>query len=109
MALAIARELGYLRLEGSVLGSLSELLATQGRLDEARESLNAGEELLRKLGDRLDLGKLLCIRVRVELADQEPDKARLSLLEAESIAAAANAGPESELGSKVAELRAKLT
>lgn len=73
------------------------LLAAQGRVGEARAAFRGGDELLRQVGDQLGLGKLLCGRARVELADGKQDAAQLALSEAEAI----GAGPLSELGAEI--------
>jgi hypothetical protein len=104
-AVTIAREVGHARTEGGVLGSLGELLATQGRIEEGREALSDGERILRQIGDQLGLGKLLCARARVELADGKKDAAHSALIEAEALAAATGAGPQSKLGSDIGKLR----
>jgi predicted ATPase/class 3 adenylate cyclase/Tfp pilus assembly protein PilF len=108
-ARSIAREVGYPRAEGAVLASLGELLAKLGRLDEARKALLAGELLLREVGDRLGLGKLLCILGQVAANALELDRARTALSEAEVIALEIDAGPASELGIAIINLRQRLS
>jgi predicted ATPase/class 3 adenylate cyclase/Tfp pilus assembly protein PilF len=109
LALAIAREVGYSRVEGHVLGHLGELLATGGRANEARLSLDAGQAILEGIGDKLGLGKLLCVRARVEHSLGSLTAARRALDEAEMVAKETSAGPESELGRELLALRSALS
>ncbi len=107
-ALAIARQTGYRRAEGGVLSALGELLTAQSKLDDAKQALQAGEAILRELGDQLGLGKLLCIRARVEVEGGETERARRAFAEANALARAAGAGPESDLGGRLAQVRERL-
>jgi predicted ATPase/class 3 adenylate cyclase len=107
-ALEIARATNDRRNEGTTLGSLADLLASQGKLDEALERLRSGEVLLRDIGDQMELGKLLCIRGRADLVAGRAVDARAALAEANALAAATGAGPESELQREIARLRAHL-
>ena len=107
-ALAILREVGDPSMEGSVLGNLADLLVQQRRIGEAKEALQAGEALLRESGDRLELAKLLCIRGRTDAAVGDFDLARAALAEAETVAAALDAGVDSQLGREIASLREAL-
>ena len=107
-ALAIHREVGNRRAEGLVLGDLGALHAQQGRMEEARAALSAGEALLRAVDDRFDLGKLLCQRGECERLAGDLPAARAHLAEAESIARELAAGPDSEIGREIATLRADL-
>jgi predicted ATPase/class 3 adenylate cyclase/Tfp pilus assembly protein PilF len=104
-ALVVARELGDRRAEGQVLGYLGLLHARQARFDEARTCLDTGEALLRAMSDRLSLGMLLCGRAEAAHLAGDLDTARDVLAEAESLAAAIGAGPESELGLALARVR----
>jgi len=104
-ALAVARELGDRRSEGQVLGYLGLLHARQARLDEARTCLDSGEALLRAMSDRLSLGVLLCCRAEGAQLAGDLDAARRALAEAESLASASGAGPDSELGLALARVR----
>jgi predicted ATPase/class 3 adenylate cyclase/Tfp pilus assembly protein PilF len=107
-ALVTHRAIGNRYSEGSVLGSLGDLLARQGQVGEAKEALREGEALLREVGNPLELAKVLCIRGRVEVTAGDLDAARAALAEAETVAAALDAGPDSELGRKIATLREAL-
>jgi predicted ATPase/class 3 adenylate cyclase len=104
-ALAVARELGDRRSEGQVLGYLGLLHARQARFDLARNCLDTGEALLRAMSDRLSLGVLLCCRAEAAHLAGDLDAARDALTEAESLAAAIGAGPDSELGLALARVR----
>ena len=102
------REVGYRRAEGAFLSNLGDLLAKLGRMGEAREALEKGEALLRAVDDKLALGKLLCIRGRVELNQGMNSFARAALVEAERLAVETVAGPDSELGREIITLRMAL-
>jgi predicted ATPase/class 3 adenylate cyclase len=104
-ALAVARELGDRRSEGQVLGYLGLLHARQARFDTARDCLDSGEVLLRAMSDRLSLGVLLCGRAEASHFAGDIDAAKDVLAEAESLAAAVGAGPDSELGLALARVR----
>jgi len=108
-ALAIAREVHYPTAQGVVFGALGDILAKEGRFAEARELLKSGECTLREAGDRFELAKLLCIRGGIETAAGDRDSAQSALAEAEALAVAMVAGPESELTRKIAELRVLLS
>ncbi len=107
-ALAIHRAVGNRRAEGSLLGTLGELVAREGRFDEARELLAQGEALLREIDDQLVLAVLLCDRGHAEVAGGDLGAARTALAAAETLAQTMGAGPDSELGRKIAALRATL-
>jgi len=104
-ALAMARDLGDRRSEGQVLGYLGLLHARQARFDEAHTCLDTGETLLRAMSDRLSLGVLLCGRAEAARLVGDLDAAKHALAEAESLATAIGAGPESELGLALARVR----
>ncbi len=107
-ALAIHRAVGNRRSEGFVLGSLGELLARQGRFDEARESFRRGEALLREVGDQLRLVLLLCDWGRAEVVARDIDAARSALAAAEKVAEAMKAGPDSEVRQRISALHEML-
>jgi len=107
-ALSTNRDVGDRRTAGVVLGYLGVILASQGHDGEARETFCAGEALIREVGDRFELAKLLCAWGRVELVAGDLGVARSSLAEAETLAAVLGAGPDSQLGRKLAELREAL-
>jgi ATP/maltotriose-dependent transcriptional regulator MalT len=105
-ALVYAREVGDRPFEGYTVAKLGVLLFHQGRLREARAALETGEAALREVGFDLELGVVLCDRARVDLALGEPDAASARLTEAESLSERVDAGPDSELGRAIAEVRA---
>ena len=102
----MARELGDRRSEGQVLGYLGLTHARQARFDRARACLDSGEALLRAMSDRLSLGVLLCCRGEAAHLAGDPDAAKKALAEAESLATAIGAGPDSELGLALSRVRA---
>jgi tetratricopeptide (TPR) repeat protein len=107
-ALEKARQGGYRRLEGAVLGGIGGVLAREGRTREALDSVRAGETILREVLGREELGKLLCVRGGIEVALADRDRARAALDEAKSIAGAIGSVPSSELGRAIAALREAL-
>ena len=56
----------------------------------------------------MELAKLLCIRGRAEVVVGDLDAARAALAEAETVAAATDAGPDSELARRIVTLREAL-
>ena len=108
-ALAIVREVGDRRTEGTFLGKLGALELRLGRCEEAQAAFARGELLLREVGERLELGKLLCRRGDLERTGGDLAAARSCLAEVEALAAAIHAGPDSELGRELAKLRQALT
>jgi predicted ATPase/class 3 adenylate cyclase/Tfp pilus assembly protein PilF len=108
-ALANARAVNYPTGQGVVFGALGDILAKEGRFEEARESLKLGECTLRDAGDRFELAKLLCIRGRIKAALGDRASAQSALAEAETLAIAIVAGADSELTTKIAELRRLLS
>jgi hypothetical protein len=104
-SLAITRETGDRRIEGSELRSLGDLFIRQGRIDEARAVLAAGESVLRQVGDKFYLAFVLCGRAEVERLAGYVAAARASCSEAESLAAETLSGPTSELARTIAKLR----
>ena len=104
-ALFVARGLGDRRSEGQVLGYLGLLHARQTRFDQATTCLDTGEALLRAMSDRLSLGMLLCGRAEAAHLADDLDTVKGALAEAESLATATGAGPESELGLALARVR----
>ena len=99
----------YPTAQSVVFGALGDILAKEGRFEEARELLKTGECPLREAGDRFELAKILCIRGRIDAASGDRDSAQSALAEAETLAVAMIAGPESELTRKIAELRVLLS
>jgi tetratricopeptide (TPR) repeat protein len=105
-ALRIARDIGWRRGEGPLLGALAALSLSEGRINEAHERAEGGEQILRTMGDKLELAKLLCVRARLHHQRQDPAAAAKALAEAEALAAALRVSPESELGQALAKARA---
>ena len=104
-ALAAARDVGDRYSEGQFLGYLGLLHARRSRFDEARACLDAGEALLRDASKQLSLGVLLCNRAEIEQLAGNRTAARSALAEADAIALATGAGPESELVLGLARVR----
>jgi hypothetical protein len=80
--------------------------ARQGRHDEARISLAAGEALLRSAFDAFGLGVLLTSRAEAGHLAGDAATATASLAAAVIIAAEIGAGPASEIGLALARVRA---
>jgi len=93
---------------GAFRGSLAIIRAQQGAFDEARALLDKGESQLRGV-HKLELGKLLSKKARVEHLAGDPDAAASALAEAEAIAKELAITPDSELGQALAEAREALT
>jgi len=107
-ALRVMRELGDRRSEGQFLGYLGRTHARLREFDLARECFAAGQTLLRGVADTLSLGILLCDLADCEWHAGEAALASYALSEARSIADAAGAGPQSELGQALARVGALL-
>ena len=103
-ALAIHRAVGNRRYEGAVLGSSADLLARQGRVEEARAFSGARRSASARR-PKLELAGLLCLRGRLELAAGEPARAQASLAEADSGARALDLDADSKLWKEIAALR----
>jgi predicted ATPase/class 3 adenylate cyclase/Tfp pilus assembly protein PilF len=95
---------GDLRSEGQFSGYLAVALARLGRMAEARAALLKGERILHDISDALSLALLLCNRAEVESLDSKPDQARAALDRAARLARELNAGPDSELGRRLAKV-----
>jgi tetratricopeptide (TPR) repeat protein len=104
-ALAIHRQLGNRWAEGVVLAQLAMLEADA---DRARRHLALGETLLREVGDVLELGKLLCVRVELEAREGRRDAALLALRKAEVAAARAGVADDAPLRIRIGEAAAAL-
>jgi tetratricopeptide (TPR) repeat protein len=107
-ALSLARSLHDRRSEGLFLGYLGQLQARQGRFDEARTSVDAGEQLLLQLADPISLGLIRCHRVELELRAGDRTAALVSLAQARHIAEQLGSGPASELGLALARVSSML-
>ena len=107
-AVAVAHDLGERRSEGQFRTYLGLLYARTARFEEARACLDVGESLLVEVSDPISLGLLLCSRAEVEHLDRAECAARQALMRAEVLLVETCAGRESELGRKIATLRARL-
>ncbi|HEY9237297.1 MAG TPA: tetratricopeptide repeat protein, partial [Burkholderiaceae bacterium] len=103
-AIDAAVQSGDLRSEAQFSGYLAVALAHLGRMGDAYAALTKGERLLTDLSDSLSLALLLCNRAEVETLDGRPDEARSALDRAASLAQELNAGPDSELGRRLAKV-----
>lgn len=107
-ALAVHREVGNRRFEAGTLGHIGDILVERGRAAEAGPYIDRGVALLRELGDRLSLAAVLCIRGIAAAATGDRAQALDALHEAETLAEAVGALPESETGRAIAQLRDRL-
>jgi hypothetical protein len=82
--------------------------ARRGELADARAALAAAAELLQAVGDPVSRGLLATQRAEVEWWAGAAPAAAAALAEAEQLAMAAAAGPDSELGKAIARLRDRL-
>jgi predicted ATPase/class 3 adenylate cyclase/Tfp pilus assembly protein PilF len=108
-ALAITRETADRRIEGAELRSLGELFLRQGHADDAAVAAFAkAEAVLREIGDKHYLALVLCGRGELERRFGDPVSARSTCAEAKLLAAETGAGPDSQLGRKIAVLEIAL-
>lgn len=107
-ALAVAREVGDKHIEGETLGDLGLFYAKLNEPDQARSHLEAGCSILREIGSLDDLAKLLCSRGEYECRLNDLAAAGAALAEAESIAAAIETAPNSDLTRSISDLRASI-
>ena len=107
-ALAVVREVKNRRLEGLILQDVASLEIGQDRLVQAAITLDRVEVLLRDVGDPFNLGLLYCKRGDLFVRQGRLQEAVVALDEADVLAVTADAGPGSELGRAVAELREAL-
>jgi hypothetical protein len=77
----------------------------RGRIAEARSLLAKGERILDAISSRTEQARLLCTRAELEHRAEDPVAARAMLAQAESVAAAIEARPGSELGIQLAKVR----
>jgi predicted ATPase/class 3 adenylate cyclase len=108
-ALQLARDLSDRRAEGQILGYLGQARARRGDTAVALRLLDEGQQLLKSMADPLSLAMLLCCRSEAEALAGYRAAARLARDEAAQLAAAAGAGPASELGQALARLDQLLT
>jgi hypothetical protein len=75
----------------------------------ARDSLDAGRQLLRQAGDESSLGVLLCSQAECETLAGQVTAARAALDEAEAVARSTGTGATSELGLALRRVREMLS
>ncbi len=98
-----------LREIGIIENNLALVLALEGADPPVvDEHMRAGEQALRAVGDRLELGKLLCRKGRIAELRGEIAAARAALDEARAIGADLAVPPTSELATDVEALASKL-
>ncbi len=91
----LCRAMGLAAPEGVVRGSLGLALARAGEHPAATEAFAQGAQLLRGMGYRLELGKLLAKAAEAALLADDPARARAAFDEATALREAmAGAGPE---------------
>ena len=83
----------------------NEIAIATARLEEARAAFERGEKLLRQIGEKGQLGSLLCARGRLDQQTGDGKAARAALEEAAGLADEVGAGPASELGMALKDLR----
>lgn len=103
-ALAIHRAMGNRGGEGIVLGGLGDTLLRQGRIDAAVDVLVDGETLLRQVGNRPELARLLCPKGRAQATLGQCGEATNTLDDVCAMEVLA-AGPDSVLCHEIAKLR----
>ena len=91
-SLAIACELADHTSQGQSLGYLGLSHARQGRFDQGRECLAAGELLLRDASDPISLALLQCCRAEAEILAANPEAARKAAGAAQDFVHNANIG-----------------
>jgi hypothetical protein len=107
-ALALQRSIGSRRGEGRTLGLRGEVLALQGRSDDAMRDFAQGAALLRETASAVDLVTLTCTRGHAELTRNDRDAALRSLRDAELLAAPLHIAPSTEAAFELARLRKAL-
>ena len=108
-ALQAVRKLGDRNSEGQFVGYLGRAYARQRDFTKARACFASGQALLREVADPLSLGVLLCNSAECEWGDVNSPLAQSLLEEAQTIAVATGAGPQSELGLALNRVRQMLT
>jgi len=79
-----------------------------GEVDNARTHFDLAEPLLRDVGDRLELAKLLAKRVLLDVEQQRRDDALSAFTEVQTIAIELGIGPDADLTKSLTELRQTL-
>jgi predicted ATPase/DNA-binding winged helix-turn-helix (wHTH) protein len=107
-AVSILEEIEFPGALGAFCGALGEARRSQGRAAEGRALLDRGERLLRRVGDRTELAKLLC-RVGWAAAESgDRSRAVQALEEAEAIRRDQGLDTGSLLGTRCFALRQAL-
>ncbi|RVU44374.1 ATP-binding protein [Rubrivivax rivuli] len=104
-ALALAGQLGDRRTEGQFMGHRAVALARSDRFAEAQACIEQATSLLQPQGDPISLGLLAVQRAEVAWRAGRHAEVQPAMDNALALAAAAEAGPESELGKAIARLR----
>ncbi len=105
MALQIHREIGNQRFEAGTQANIAMLLAGHGEFDAALISLDASEQLLRRVNDMLTVAKLTCMKGEVYCRKGDLESARAALTQAQALARELAAQPDSEIGRGIQRLR----
>jgi tetratricopeptide (TPR) repeat protein len=108
-AIRVARQAGDRHAEGAALGGVADILAGEGRIDDAKEALAAGEDLLRLVRGVVELAGLLCTRGELAYREGDLTLAGLALSEATSLADLIGARPDSAVARNIAKLRRLLS
>jgi len=108
-AVMLLGEMDFAGALGAFNGALADVRVAQGRDDEATALLEEGEALLRGVGDRTELGKLLCRKGALAATRGDVRAGHAALGEAEALCADQGLGPGSLLSLLCAELRGLLS
>ena len=104
-AVAAATQSSDRRAEGQFRGYLAMAQAKLGLMDDSRNNLAVGEELLLDMSDQLSYALIMCQRAEIEIIAARRAEAATACSAAERIARELNAGAESELGRRLATLK----
>ncbi|MBL8362261.1 MAG: tetratricopeptide repeat protein [Rubrivivax sp.] len=96
-AIAAAHALQDRRTEGWASGGLARVHLRRGEIVAARTALGRGESLLREVGERVEAGRLVCLRGQLALAANDRDSASAALAEALAVAESLGVQPGSGL------------
>ena len=101
----LASNLGGLTTQGVITGLLAELRAREGDTDGATTDLETAIAILRRSGDAVELGKMLCRQAKHAIGCGDRMLAQHAVEQATQLAASAASEPTSELASEIACLR----
>jgi predicted ATPase/class 3 adenylate cyclase/Tfp pilus assembly protein PilF len=107
-ALDIGREIGNQRIQAFAMINMGDLLIGEKSFDAARATLIEPEQIIRHLGDTLELAKLLAMRGLADVGTGDTASGEAALAESLALADALNVGPESELRRCIESLRGSL-